>query len=90
MPLQAALIGRDVEATVAPELLSEPGLVSLVGVGGVGKTSLALLVVAKALEALPSRVWFSRPGRIRNADAAVSLVAERLGIRPQAAIAVEI
>ena len=51
-------IGRDKELKEVAELLSKSRLVTLTGSGGVGKTRLAIQVVAEVMELFPDGVWF--------------------------------
>lgn len=51
------LIGREDEIARASEILAHNDLVSIVGTGGVGKTSLAIEVAQRALDAFPGGVW---------------------------------
>lgn len=53
-----SFIGRDKELREVSGLLSESRLVTLTGAGGVGKTRLAIQVVAEVLERFPDGVWF--------------------------------
>jgi predicted ATPase/DNA-binding CsgD family transcriptional regulator len=52
-----AFVGRRNELAEAKKLLSESRLVTLTGVGGVGKTRLALRVAAEAQRGFPDGVW---------------------------------
>ncbi len=54
-----ALLGRDRDAAAVRTQLQEPEvrLLTLTGVGGVGKTRLALAVAQAVLEAFPAGVW---------------------------------
>jgi len=53
-----SFIGREQELTEVASLLSNSRLVTLTGSGGVGKTRLAIQVVADVLELFPDGVWF--------------------------------
>ena len=55
--LLTPLIGRDREVAEIEVLLTEHRLVTLVGAGGIGKTSLSLQVGADLLERFPDGVW---------------------------------
>lgn len=59
LPEAAALIGREEERAQLLALLAEARLVTLTGLGGMGKTSLAL-AVARAMPAPPDGVWLQR------------------------------
>ncbi len=53
-----SFIGREKELKEIADLLSKSRLVTLTGSGGVGKTRLAIQVVADVLERFPDGVWF--------------------------------
>jgi len=53
-----SFIGREQELKEVAELLSKSRLVTLTGSGGVGKTRLAIQVVADVMEMFPDGVWF--------------------------------
>lgn len=53
-----SFIGREKELQEIAELFSECRLITLTGSGGVGKTRLAIQVVADVLELFPDGVWF--------------------------------
>ncbi|MFB7355732.1 BTAD domain-containing putative transcriptional regulator [Streptomyces gardneri] len=69
------LIGRTEEVRRIGELLESERLVTLTGIGGVGKTRLALEVAARRAEDLPEGAWL------------VELSAARTGIDVQEAVA---
>ena len=61
LPLQVTpFIGRDAELTQLVQRIVDPAyrLVNLVGVGGVGKTRLALAAAEQAMSRFPHGVWF--------------------------------
>lgn len=53
-----SFIGREKELKDVADLLSRSRLVTLTGSGGVGKTRLAIQVVAEVLNMFPDGVWF--------------------------------
>lgn len=79
------LVGRDELLEELCGLLSGSGLVTLLGPGGVGKTSLALHAGARLASRLPDGVWvvdlakLSRSGEVPGAVAATLGLAERNG-----------
>ena len=59
LPTQVkSFVGRDDDIARIEELLEAAQLVTLIGVGGVGKTSLALRVAADLEERFPDGAWF--------------------------------
>ena len=58
-------------------------LVTLSGVGGVGKTRLALAVAADLAEEFSDGVWLVELGPVADADAVPDAIATALGITPQ-------
>ena len=76
------IVGRDELVASALDLLDGGRLVTLIGVGGVGKTRLALEIAARAAEAFPDGVWFIDLAAVDEPDAVVSAVAATLGVTP--------
>ena len=70
-----SFIGREREVTEATELLQRTRLLTLLGMGGLGKTRLSLQIAADMMDAYPDGVWFVDLAPIRDP----SLVAERGG-----------
>ncbi len=65
------------------ELVRERRLVTLTGVGGVGKTRMALEVGAELAGEFPDGVWVVELAAIGDPDAVPAAVATVLGITPQ-------
>ena len=84
LPLSpTTLVGRSrVLAEVAALVRSRP-LVTLSGVGGVGKTRLAVEVAAELAEEFPDGVWLVELAPVGDADAVPDAIATALGITPQ-------
>ncbi len=80
-----AFIGRVAELDAVAKELSEARLVTLTGVGGVGKTRLAMQVAAEALPRFVDGVWLCELAAAANADEMMPVVALALGVvqRPQ-------
>src|SRR6476620_2085219 len=57
-PAVTSLIGRDTEVSSIQVAVRSPRLVTLTGVGGVGKTRLALEVAGRLADEFPDGVWF--------------------------------
>lgn len=81
-PQPRRLIGRAREREFLSSLLrQEPGsLVTLTGVGGTGKTRLAMAVGSDLLDDLPGGVFIVRLAGIRDPGSIVSMVAEVAGV----------
>ncbi len=78
-----ALLGRDAELAAVQELLSNARLATLTGVGGVGKTRLALEVAGQVRERFPDGVWLCELAAIGDPDAVPHAVAAVLGVSQQ-------
>lgn len=53
----SSFVGREMQITELAGRLAEHRLVTLVGVGGIGKTSLALRVAGELLDSFPDGIW---------------------------------
>jgi predicted ATPase/class 3 adenylate cyclase len=71
-------VGRDREMKEIRELLDKHRLLTLVGPGGSGKTSLLLQVAANALDAYPQGVWFVNLEPIESFEDLVPALAQTL------------
>jgi len=71
-----SFVGRRREAAELKRLLESSRMVTLMGVGGVGKTRLALRVGDKVRRAFPDGVWFVDLSVLRDP----ALVAEEVGV----------
>jgi non-specific serine/threonine protein kinase len=76
------LLGREREATDAGELLMGGArLLTLVGLGGVGKTRLALAIAESVAESYPGGVWWVPLAAIADPAMVPAAVARVLGMR---------
>jgi non-specific serine/threonine protein kinase len=76
----ASFIGREREITELRQLLACSRLVTLVGVGGVGKTQLGLRAAANLMDAFPDGVWFVELAPISDAALLPNAVNHALGV----------
>ncbi|MEO6411730.1 MAG: LuxR C-terminal-related transcriptional regulator [Pedococcus sp.] len=79
----ASLVGRSRVLSEVASLVRSRPLVTLSGVGGVGKTRLALAVGAELADEFPDGVWLVELAPVRDADAVPDAIATALGITPQ-------
>jgi predicted ATPase/class 3 adenylate cyclase len=78
-----SFIGREVEAGEAQAAVKAHRLVTLTGVGGVGKTRLALEVAGRLVDEFPDGVWFFELAAVTDPAAVPDAVAAVLGIIQQ-------
>ncbi|WP_460338177.1 ATP-binding protein [Actinoallomurus acanthiterrae] len=76
-----SFIGRERELAEVKRLLGAGRLVTLTGVGGVGKTRLALSAATDARRAFPDGVWLVDLVASETPKSPVRMVAETLGLR---------
>jgi predicted ATPase/class 3 adenylate cyclase len=78
-----SFIGRERELADAKRLLEGTRLLTLLGMGGLGKTRLSLQLGADVLENYPDGVWFVDLAPIRDAGLVPSATAHILGVREE-------
>lgn len=84
LPMPAnAILGRAAELKSVRELLAGTRLVTLTGVGGVGKTRLALEAAAQSAGGFPDGVWLCELAAIDAPDALPQAIASVLGVKQQ-------
>jgi predicted ATPase/class 3 adenylate cyclase len=84
LPLQVtSFVGRDDELVALGEALEASRLVTVVGVGGVGKTRLALQVAAELVAGFPDGAWVCELAAADDPESLLQVVAAALGVRPR-------
>ena len=78
-----SFVGRARELGDAKRLLEGTRLLTLLGMGGLGKTRLALQAAADVLEEYPDGVWFVDLAPIRDESLVTNAVAQVLGVREE-------
>jgi predicted ATPase len=82
-PATTSLIGRESEVADVQAAVKARRLVTLIGVGGVGKTRLALEVAARMVDEFPDGAWFFDLAAVADPAAVPDAVASVLGIVQQ-------
>jgi predicted ATPase len=82
-PATTSLIGRESELDEIQVAVKAHRLVTLTGVGGVGKTRLALEVAARLSDEFPDGVWVFELAAVTDPEAVPDAVAAVLGITQQ-------
>src|SRR4051812_9505661 len=81
LPLQlSSFVGRESEMAEIGNALNVSRLVTLTGVGGVGKTRLAVQIAAEVLPRFADGVWLCELAAAANGDEMVQVVALALGV----------
>ncbi len=80
-----SFIGRERELVEVKQLLPRSRLLTLTGVGGIGKTRLAQQVAAEVVDAYRDGVWFVDLGSLADPALVASAAAQVLGIGDTAA-----
>jgi predicted ATPase/class 3 adenylate cyclase len=75
-------VGRESEIESISELVRESTLVTLTGVGGVGKTRLALQIAAEAVTDFPDGAWLCEFAPVTDAGAVWETLAADLRVQP--------
>jgi predicted ATPase/class 3 adenylate cyclase/DNA-binding CsgD family transcriptional regulator len=87
LPFQvSSLIGRDAQVGDVAERIRSEGLVMLSGVGGVGKTRLAVEVGAELAGEFGDGVWMVELAEVSDPGAVPAALATVLGIAPQSEV----
>jgi len=85
LPVQlSSFVGREAEVRAIGDALRDTRLLTLTGVGGVGKTRLAIQVAAELVPHYPDGAWLCELAPATDADALEQIVCATLGITPRA------
>lgn len=76
----SSFVGRERELSAVRELLAANRLATVVGMGGMGKTRLALQAAAELTEGFRDGVWLVELAALRDAERVVQAVASTLGV----------
>jgi predicted ATPase/class 3 adenylate cyclase len=87
-PSSTSFVGREIELAEVETALKAHRLVTLIGVGGVGKTRLALEAAAKVADGFPDGVWVIDLASVGDPTALPEAVAAVLGITQQPGLSV--
>ncbi len=79
-----SFVGRERERAEVEEMLTSTRLLTLLGMGGLGKTRLSLQIGASVMDAYPDGVWFIDLQTIRDDSLVASETARVLGVREEA------
>jgi predicted ATPase len=82
-PATTSFIGRESEVAELHAAVKAHRLITLTGVGGVGKTRLALEVAGRLVDEFPDGVWFFELAAVTDPAAVPDAVAAVLGITQQ-------
>ena len=78
-----SFVGREEELRRSRKALGGTRLLTLLGMGGSGKTRLALRLAETVLDDHPDGVWFADLGPLEEAERVVEAVAEAVGAREE-------
>ncbi|HSJ87306.1 MAG TPA: BTAD domain-containing putative transcriptional regulator [Anaerolineales bacterium] len=87
--LLPSFIGREKELIEVADLLSKFRLVTLTGSGGVGKTRLAIQVLADVIELFPDGIWFLDLALLRDPGLVPTAVANLVRLREPGLLGLE-
>ncbi len=79
----ASFVGREAESAQLQELLAASRMVTLIGMGGVGKTTLACHTAAALRPRFGDGLWWVELAELRQGGLLTEVVAAALGVRDQ-------
>ncbi len=79
-------VGREAEIASVAELVRSSSVVTLTGVGGVGKTRLALQVAAEVVPHFRDGAWFAELAGVRDPDAVPDALFAVFGLQPRGGV----
>jgi predicted ATPase/class 3 adenylate cyclase len=84
LPYQAtSLVGREKEVAEVKAFLNTARLLTVVGMGGMGKTRLCLQAAAELIHSFPDGVWFLDLSPLRDAALVVGEAAKVIGVHEE-------
>lgn len=90
LPAQVnSFVGRTADVARVHAALDDSRIVTITGVGGVGKTRLAIQVAAGRLPRYPDGVWLIELAATRDPDSLADVVAEAFRLTPRAGRSIE-
>ena len=84
----SSFVGREEELRALTDRVGSSRVVSIVGVGGVGKTRLALQIGSDLLPHYPDGVWFCELAHVHHPEDVVDAIAASVGFVPPHGVAV--
>ena len=79
-----SFIGRERELAEIREMLASNRLVTLLGMGGIGKSRLSMQLAAEVLDDFPDGVWFVELAALTDPSSVPQAVASVLGVKEEA------